>query len=176
LVDGSIPSRPTIHARYGHSALRGNHVRFTLSTIDFPRREASMRLLTASIAVLLIAGCASQPHDTTATAPAAAPAATATQAPVAAPAGTATQAPVAAPQDGAAAKTAAVKVYPGYKAKQKNGTTMYCKKVAKIGSNFTDEMCLTAADMDALNDRAQEDREAVRRNQTVCGGGGCGGS
>ena len=123
-----------------------------------------MRLLTASIAVLLIAGCASQPQDTTATAPAVAPAATTTQA------------AVAAPQADAAAKTAAVKVYPGYKAKQKNGTTMYCKKVAKIGSNFTDEMCLTAADMDALNDKAQEDREAFRRNQTICGTGGCGGS
>jgi hypothetical protein len=123
-----------------------------------------MRLLTASIAVLLIAGCASQPQDTTATAPAVAPVATATPA------------PVAAPQEGAAAKTAAVKVYPGYKAKQKNGTTMYCKKVARIGSNFTDEMCLTAADMDALNDKAQEDREAFRRNQTICGTGGCGGS
>jgi hypothetical protein len=128
-----------------------------------------MRLLTASIAVLLAAGCASQPQDTTATAPPAVPAATATQAPAGA-------APVAAPQEGAAAKTAAVKVYPGYKAKQKNGTTMYCKKVARIGSNFTDEMCLTAADMDALNDRAEEDREAFRRNQTICGTGGCGGS
>ena len=122
-----------------------------------------MRLLTASIAVLLMAGCASQPQDTTTTPSAAAPAATATQA------------PVAAPQEGATENAAAVKVYPGYKAKQKNGTTMYCKKVAKIGSNFTDEMCLTAADMDALTDKAQEDREAFRRNQTICGGGGCGG-
>ena len=117
-----------------------------------------MRLLTATIAILLMAGCASQPTDTAAGAPAATPAT------------------AQAPASGTATKTSAVSPYPGYKAKTRsNGTTVYCKKVARIGSNFQDETCLTAAEMEDIRSKADQDREAFRRNQQICGGGNCGG-
>ena len=121
------------------------------------------KLIAFAASLTLLSGCASQPADTTSSAPAA---------PVAA----ATTPTTAAPATGAAAQSAAVNPYPGYKAKQKGGTTVYCKKIAKVGTNFAEETCMTAAEMKQLAERAEQDREAFRRNQTLCGTGGCGGS
>jgi hypothetical protein len=112
-----------------------------------------MRTLIVSAAALLVAGCASQPQD-----PAAARAVAGATAPPATAVTTATRNP-----------------YPGYKRKQKDGRVVYCKKLSRLGTNFVDEYCLSPDELDLLEDRAQVDREQVRRNQTVCGAGPCGG-
>jgi len=67
-------------------------------------------------------------------------------------------------------------VLSGYKPKTRNGETVYCKKVARIGSNFATETCMSAAEAEELERKAESDREQFRRNQTLCGTGGCGGS
>ncbi len=126
-----------------------------------------MRLFIGSIAILMIAGCASPPQHSTASAPAA------SVAPDASPAAPAI---AEAAASGGTAPATADKKYPGYTTKKRNGATVYCKKMARIGSNFAEETCLTRADMEALYDKAEQDREAFRRNQTLCGTGGCGGS
>ena len=111
-----------------------------------------MRTLIVPAAALLVAGCASQPQDPargSAVAGAAAPPATAVTA--------ATRNP-----------------YPGYKRKQKDGRVVYCKKLSRLGTNFVDEYCMSPDELDRLEDRAQEDREQFRRNQTICGAGVCG--
>jgi hypothetical protein len=108
-----------------------------------------MRTLIVSAAALLVAGCASQPQDA---------------------AGGKT---LAATPAAAAASTR--NPYPGYKRKQKDGRVVYCKKLSRLGTNFVDEYCMRPDELDRLEDRAQEDREQFRRNQTVCGVGSCGG-
>ena len=52
-------------------------------------------------------------------------------------------------------------VLSGYKAKTRNGETVYCKKVARIGSNFATETCMTAAEAEELERRADFERQAV---------------
>lgn len=121
-----------------------------------------MRLSTLVFVVALTAGCASQPAAPTAPATAAV-AATAKPA-----------APAAVDETGNA--VAPAKVPPGFSAKTRNGETVYCKKVARIGSNFATETCITAAEAEELARRADLDREQFRKNQTICGTGGCGGS
>lgn len=119
-----------------------------------------MRLLTSALAIALLAGCASQPSTPTA---APAPAAVAAPAPVAA---------VASPAAPATAKAA----YPGYKVRTIKGETVYCKKVARIGSRFEEETCMTGPEMEMMMQQAEADKDQFRRNQTLCGTGGCGGS
>ncbi|HEX5649852.1 MAG TPA: hypothetical protein VFX69_09360 [Steroidobacteraceae bacterium] len=112
-----------------------------------------MRTLIVSAAALLVAGCASQPQE---------------------PVGGSAVAGAAAPP-ATAVTTATRNPYPGYKRKQKDGRVVYCKKLSRLGTNFVDEYCLSPDELDLLEDRAQVDREQVRRNQTVCGTGSCGG-
>lgn len=87
-------------------------------------------------------------------------------------------APAAAPTPALSpAKPAStVKVPSGFKAKTRNGQTVYCKKVAQIGSRFEQETCMTEAEAAELARKADSDRDQFRRNQTICGTGGCGGS
>jgi hypothetical protein len=84
----------------------------------------------------------------------------------------------AAPATAAATGNAvtSAKVPSGYRAKARNGETVYCKKVARIGSNLETETCMTAAQADELARRTEWERQEFRRNQAVCGTGGCGGS
>ena len=137
-----------------------------------------MRLPTISMTLLLLAGCASQPQEPAAEAPKATAAATAASATTPATPASATPAPAtpAGATSPSTAQTAAVKSYPGYKAKQRDGATVYCKKMAKIGSNFTEEYCMSGAEMERLESQAEDDRAQFRRNQTLCGTGGCGGT
>jgi hypothetical protein len=118
-----------------------------------------MRVPALVFVIALTAGCASQPAAPTAPATAAA----------AKPA-----APATADATGNAVGPASV--LSGYKAKTRNGETVYCKKVARVGSNFATETCMTAAEAEELERRAEFDREQFRKNQTICGTGGCGGS
>jgi len=115
-----------------------------------------MRQFTCALALALLAGCASQPTTPT---PAPAPVAAAT--------------PAAAPVAGT---TTAKAAYPGYKEKTFKGETVYCKKVAKIGSRFEEETCMTGPEMERMMQQAEADKGQFRRNQTLCGTGGCGGS
>ena len=139
-----------------------------------------MRIFLGSIAVaVLLSGCASTPSGTPPDGAAATPAVAAVA--PAAPSVAASPAAAAAGADvaGTAAPTpaaGAVKSYPGYKAKQRDGQTVYCKKVAKIGSHFAEETCMTEAEMEQLAQKAEEDRQQFRRNQTLCGTPGCGGT
>jgi hypothetical protein len=69
------------------------------------------------------------------------------------------------------------KVPSGYRAKKsRSGETVYCKNVARIGSNLQTETCMTAAEVEELERNAEFNREQFRRNQAVCGTGNCGGS
>ena len=127
-----------------------------------------MRILLATVAAVVLAGCASQPSST--------PATSASTAALAAPAAETTAAVTAPAASAAPAKTASTKSYGGgYKKRQKDGVTVYCKKIAKIGSRFEEETCLTEAEMEQMAQQAESDRQQFRRNQTLCGTGGCGG-
>jgi hypothetical protein len=117
-----------------------------------------MRQFTCALALALLAGCASQPSTST---------------PAPAPAPVAAAAPAAAPVAGT---TTAKATYPGYKEKTYKGETVYCKKVAKIGSRFEEETCMTGPEMERMMQQAEADKDQFRRNQTLCGTGGCGGS
>lgn len=127
-----------------------------------------MRLIAATLVTFFVAGCASSPATPTgsAAAPAVAPAAVSSKS-------GATTTSTAQPSTTIASR------YPGYKVKQKNGQTYYCKKIAQIGSRFEDETCLTQAEMKTLMEQADSDRSMLRRSQNTCtmsGGanGGCG--
>ncbi|MBK6452342.1 MAG: hypothetical protein IPF84_07330 [Proteobacteria bacterium] len=65
-------------------------------------------------------------------------------------------------------------VLSGYKPKTRNGETVYCKKIARIGSNFATETCMTAAEAEELERRTDFERQEFRRNQAVCGTANCG--
>jgi hypothetical protein len=126
-----------------------------------------MRLIAATLVTLFVAGCASSPATPTGS----------LAAPAAAPAPITASKPATASTAKPSATTASK--YPGYKTKQKNGQTFYCKKLAQIGSRFEDETCLTEAEMKTLMEQADSDRSMLRRSQNTCtmsGGanGGCG--
>jgi PBP1b-binding outer membrane lipoprotein LpoB len=125
-----------------------------------------MRLLIGSIATVLLAGCATPPS----------PPETSTPAPVATTAAVTTPVRTVAPAAEPAAAQAKPKSYPGYKQKTRDGQAVYCKKVARIGTRFEDETCMTEEEMEELAERAEQDRQQFRRNSTLCGTGGCGGS
>jgi hypothetical protein len=121
-----------------------------------------MRIPLVVLVTALCAACASQPATPIAPAPATAakPAAAA--------------APAVAGATGSEVDKA--KVPSGFKAKTRDGETVYCKKVAKTGSNFATETCMTAAEAQDLERKAESDRDQFRKNQTLCGTGGCGGT
>ena len=107
-----------------------------------------MRIHLLAAAVILIAGCASQPQTVaTSAAPAPAPAAAA---------------PAAAPATSAVAKAEPTTVQEaqkaGYKIVTENGKTVYCREQPKTGTRVrTETICLTAEEIEAA-------REASRRN------------
>jgi hypothetical protein len=124
-----------------------------------------MRLILIAVASFLAVGCGTTPT-------------TAPTSPAPAKAGAV---PAAEAQPAVAARTAAadtankMDIPPGYKAKVRNGETVYCKKEPTTGSRFEVETCMNAADLEALRQRTEQDREQFRKNQTLCGTGGCGG-
>lgn len=118
-----------------------------------------MRLPVLMLVIALSAGCATQSAAPTAPATAAAkPVAQST------PAVANTKAPA---EDRA-------RIPAGYKAKTRDGQTVYCKKTARVGTRFETETCMTASEAAQLQSQVEQDREMLRRNQTICTGG-CGG-
>jgi hypothetical protein len=102
-----------------------------------------MRIHLLVAAVILIAGCASQPQTVaTSAAPAPAPAAT----------------PATSPVAKAEPKTVQEAQKAGYRIVTENGKTVYCREQPKTGTRVRSEtICLTAEEIEAA-------REASRRN------------
>jgi hypothetical protein len=61
------------------------------------------------------------------------------------------------------------KTPPGYKAREKDGTTLYCRKEVILGSRFPKESCLTIAQLKDLEERGANQRLELSRGR-VCGG------
>jgi hypothetical protein len=130
----------------------------------YTRSAYVMRLILIAVASFLAVGCATTPTSAPTTA-----------APVTPAAAPATQAQPAAAATVAAVDKGSKSAPPGYRTKVRNGETVYCKKEATTGSRFEVETCMNAADLEALRQRTEQDREQFRKNQTICGTGGCGG-
>jgi hypothetical protein len=103
-----------------------------------------MRLFTSACVVALLAGCASQPRSESVPA-----------APVVKTAATSTKAGVPA----------------GYKAVERNGTTLYCTNVASLGTKFKREVCMTQDEYDEVQRRGEDVRQDLRKSTRICGGG-----
>lgn len=129
-----------------------------------------MRTFTVFGVVALLAGCASQPAPTSATA----------TTPVIAPGVEAAKMAVLNSSNGAAAVPAAEPVAmtarkpsapPGYKAVERNGTTLYCTKVATLGTKLKQEICMTQDEYDEVQRRGENVRQDLRQTTKMCGGG-----
>ena len=109
-----------------------------------------MRLIIAASAIVFLVGCASQP--------------TPPSAPV--------TAPVAAePPRPLACDAQKPSVPPGYKAVERNGTTLYCTRVANLGTKFKQEVCMTQDEYDEVQRRGENVRQDLRQTTKMCGGG-----
>ncbi len=103
-----------------------------------------MRLLPLTLAVALLAGCASAPP------------------PVAA---------VSAVTPAPAEPSKRPGAPPGYKQFQRNGVTLYCTKVAYLGTKFKQEVCMTQDEYDEVQRRGESVRQDLRQATKMCGGG-----
>ena len=59
----------------------------------------------------------------------------------------------------------------GYKAVERNGTTLYCTKVANLGTKFKQEVCMTQEEYDEVQRRGENMRQDLRKSVGICGGG-----
>jgi hypothetical protein len=62
-------------------------------------------------------------------------------------------------------------VPPGYKAVERNGTTLYCTRVASLGTKFKPEVCMTQDEYDEVQRRGENARQELRKSTTICAGG-----
>ncbi|HEY4368774.1 MAG TPA: hypothetical protein VGN07_16185 [Steroidobacteraceae bacterium] len=120
-----------------------------------------MRML---IALAALASCCASQAQTTETVPPPKPAAPQTSAVTAVAATPATTEAAAAE-----VKIEKFKVPPGYKAREKDGTTLYCRKEVILGSRFPKEMCLTVAQLKDIEERGANQRMEMARGRN-CGG------
>lgn len=120
--------------------------------------------------VLLVAACASQPASQPAPAAAPAPAAKAAPAASAAPAAAAAASPEAKPEADAAAalEKKFQEAARSYRAVQKDGKTMYCKREKVIGSTIPTMQCYTETQLRNQIEATEELKKRMRR-----GGGPC---
>jgi hypothetical protein len=82
----------------------------------------------------------------------------------------------AVPDSAAAGSTEAIKAPPGWKLKSHEGKTVFCQKVPRAGSNYPLETCVTPAAYEQMQKQVEHTRQDFRKNQTICGTGGCGGT
>jgi hypothetical protein len=151
-------------------------------------------LLATSI--LMGVACATEPASQPSATAAPAPAETATPAPAAsatpatpAPAATATPAASAAPAAAAAAKSAEAKpeadaasalekkfqeAARSYRAVQKDGKTMYCKKEKPINSTIPRMQCMSESQLRLQVEQMEETRGRMRNSSRCTQGAGCG--
>jgi hypothetical protein len=104
-----------------------------------------MRLVTLLCAIAVLTGCASRP--VTPPSPATPAAATLV----------ATSSKVSAP--------------PGYKAVERNGTWLYCTRVASLGTKFKQEVCMTQEQYAEVQRRGENARQELRKSTRICAGG-----
>jgi hypothetical protein len=121
------------------------------------------KMIVSVALVAQLTGCANQPATTPATA--ATPAATTAAATAATPAATTAAATTTAPAQPAPP--------PGFKARKRNGETVYCTKVQPTGSLFPQDVCYTPQQLETL--RAQQKKAADRllTKPTGCRGQDC---
>lgn len=132
-----------------------------------------MRTFAMFCVVALLAGCAAQP------APSLAPA-TAT---VSTPGADAAKAVALNSGNGAAAlpttepattKTPVARkasAPAGYKAVERNGTTLYCAKLATLGTKLKQDICMTQDQYDEVQRRGENVRQDLRQTTKMCSGG-----
>jgi hypothetical protein len=123
--------------------------------------------------VLLVAACASQPASQPA--PEAAPAAKAAPAASAAPAAAAAS-PEAKPEADAAAalEKKFQEAARSYRAVQKDGKTMYCKKERPVNSTIPRVQCITESQLRLQVEQMEQTRDRLRNSSRCTMGSGCG--
>ncbi len=122
-----------------------------------------MRTATLLLAATL-AGCAATPQTPTAT-PAPAPVAAAK----AASAAPGTRPP---PPGGISADLYSKSLQYGYRARQRSGTTIFCKNDAPIGSRLEKETCVSVDSLEEAIRQAEMVRDQMRRGNS-CGKADC---
>lgn len=75
------------------------------------------------------------------------------------------------------AKTEKFKVPSGYRPREKEGATVYCKKETILGSRFPKEFCFSAAQLKELEAISAEQRRQLQKG-AICGtaAGACAGN
>jgi hypothetical protein len=123
--------------------------------------------------VLLVAACASQPASQPA--PEAAPAAKAAPAASAAPPAAAAS-PEAKPEADAAAalEKKFQEAARSYRAVQKDGKTMYCKKERPVNSTIPRVQCITESQLRLQVEQMEQTRDRMRNSSRCTMGAGCG--
>jgi membrane-bound lytic murein transglycosylase B len=134
------------------------------------------RTALVATGVLLVAACASQPASQPAPAAASAPAAKAAPAASAAPAAAAAS-PEAKPEADAAAalEKKFQEAARSYRAVQKDGKTLYCKKERPINSTIPRVQCITESQLRLQVEQMDEMRDGLRNSSRCTMGAGCGG-
>jgi hypothetical protein len=59
----------------------------------------------------------------------------------------------------------------GYKAVERDGTTLFCAKVSTLGTNFKQEICMTQDEYDEVQRRGENVRQDLRQGTKMCAGG-----
>jgi hypothetical protein len=78
--------------------------------------------------------------------------------------------------DGAAVPEAKKKAPSGFRVKRRKGRELYCREESTVGTRFTEQMCYTREQLDAIaeqNDRSMGELErgrSVCSNPSFCGG------
>jgi len=131
-----------------------------------------LRHLPRVCVVALLAGWAPQPATTLApaTAPVFTPGVEAKVAVLNSGSGAAA-APAAKPDSTTAAAPNKVSAPAGYKAVERNGTTLYCAKVSTLGTKFKQEICMTQDEYDEVQRRGENVRQDLRQTTKMCAGG-----
>lgn len=114
-----------------------------------------------ALAVMMLAGCATQPTS------APAPTPTSTSTPAAAVAAVATPNVVA----GTAAEQK--KAPPGYKYVKRDGQVFYCKETSQIGTRFTKTTCMTPDEFAEYEREGAAAQQELQRRMNTCPTGNC---
>ena len=107
-----------------------------------------IRTLVPCIALVWLAGCASQP---------------------------ATVEQPASSTNPAAGSTLSRKILSDYKLRIKDGHKYYCTQEAMLGSHFEKTICLTEEQVAEVERRRQEAKDGLERAQKTCAGSVCSG-
>jgi hypothetical protein len=130
--------------------------------------------LFAGCCALLLAGCASTSTHEPAAEPSAAAQAPATATDTAA--GPAKDVVVGSGSMQVRADAPAVgKTRSGYRLRQRNGESIYCRTETPTGSRMPVETCYTAAQIDLMDAQAETAKDAINKTRTPCAGPTCGG-